>query len=114
MTFIGIRTLYKGGVYNPVRVKIPTSVPADTIFDENQSVRWNREKAAAINNARKEAMAKNRAAENEVSRCFENDIIEALQDEYEFSPPRQPLFIIGLMSPDTVLAMVRLCRMQKT
>jgi len=88
MTFEVIRTLCEAGAYKPVYVEVPQPVPSGFIFDENQSVVWNREQVREANEARMQAIEANRISEGDACRRFEQDVIAALQDEFEFSEPQ--------------------------
>lgn len=85
MTFNEIRVRIKDDTYQPVYVNVPGRVSSDHIFDENQTVKWNREKAAAVNEARIRAMDENRKEEGLAYNLFRQDVISALQNEYDFS-----------------------------
>lgn len=88
MTFYDIRTRLNEGVYNPAYVAVPEGVSPNHIFDENQTVKWNREKAASVNAARKAAIAMNRDLEGAASNLFQCDLVGALQCEYVFTLSR--------------------------
>ena len=56
------------------------------IFDENQTVKWNREKVLSENQRIRNAKEAYRDEENRKNQQFRDDLLSVLQEEYGLSP----------------------------
>lgn len=84
MTFGEISTKFMTGAYEP-KVPFPCSkqvYPDTYIFDEDRTVRWNKEKAKEENQKREEALAEHRASVREGENAFRADAISLAMEEY--------------------------------
>lgn len=59
--------------------------PKDHIFDEEKSVRWNREKAAEENNKRQQKLADYRASVLAGEDAFRSDVLSFIESEYDLN-----------------------------
>ena len=62
-----------------------TVLPKDFIFDENQSVKWNRQKVQEHNEVAQQAKKLYRDRMNEIDRWFSNQVQEVIQNELQVS-----------------------------
>lgn len=87
MTTAEIINNIENGVYKPT-MTCPTErlFKDDHIFDENQTVKWNREKALAENQRIRNAKETYRDEENRKNQQFRDDLLSVLQEEYGLSP----------------------------
>ena len=56
--------------------------PEDHVFDEEKSVRWNREKVAEENKKRQQDLADYRASVRAGEDAFRNDVVSFIETEY--------------------------------
>lgn len=61
------------------------SLPHDFIFDENQSVKWNRQKVQERNEVAQQAKKLYRDRMNEIDRWFSKQVQEVIQNELQVS-----------------------------
>jgi hypothetical protein len=80
-----IRARYDTGEYNYKNEKIPKKLPADYIFDEELSVKCNRELVIEHNQRSDEIARANRAGQAALYKQLHDDIIEYLKDSYGFT-----------------------------
>ena len=59
--------------------------PKDHIFDEEKSVRWNREKAAGETNKRQQKLADYRASVLTGEDAFRSDVLSFIESEYDLN-----------------------------
>lgn len=83
MTLEQIKNRYNTGDYNS-RVPYPRSNgwKEGHIFDEDKSVKWNREEVARKNQEIKDAKVAHRNDQNRLWNELHNDVINALMEEY--------------------------------
>ena len=88
------------GYYNPKAQKPKFERYADNyVFDENMSVKWNREEAARRNKAYKDALNAYYAIQNENDKKFQEDLILAIMNDTNF--PRAKAEMIYSKAYDT-------------
>ena len=88
------------GYYNPDAQRPKFEKYAENhIFDENMSVKWNREEAVRRNQAYKDALNAYYAIQNEKDREFQEDLILAIMNDTNF--PRAKAKMIFSKAYDT-------------
>lgn len=77
--------------------------PEDHVFDEEKSVRWNREKVAEENKKRQQDLADYRASVRAGEDAFRNDVVSFIETEYGLNKAQaQAVFFPWPMSKATV------------
>lgn len=71
-----------------------TPYPADYVFDEDKSVKWNREQVIIENEKIAAAKKDYQDAENAAYKAFRTDVIGFLQDTYDLNET-QAVYIFG-------------------
>lgn len=79
-----IRDRYNSGYYT-YRVNIPTKVPADHVFDEELSVRRNRELVAEHNDKVEAMKREERQKQQELYSQLTNDVVAYIMEAYGLS-----------------------------
>lgn len=84
-----IRIAYNNKEYE-TKLLYPTSEMFPTfkenhVFDENQSIKWNREKVIEENNKKKEALKIYKESQSTLDRKLTEDIIQAIMEENNIS-----------------------------
>lgn len=59
--------------------------PEDHLFDEEKSVRWNRERAAEENNKRQQKLADYRASVRAGEDAFRSDVLSFIESKYDLN-----------------------------
>lgn len=91
MNFEVIRHLIKESETGHNRYNLPIYRPTEPLWeenyvvDENESIKWNREQVIIHNNAVRETMNKFRHKRIDEIKNFNNDIKEAIINEYKFT-----------------------------
>lgn len=87
MTTAEIINNIENGAYKPT-MAYPTErfFKDGHIFDENQTVKWNREKVLSENQRIRNAKEAYRDEENRKNQQFRDDLLSVLQEEYGLSP----------------------------
>lgn len=80
-----IRARYDAGEYNYKYEKVPAKLLADYIFDEELSVKRNRELVIEHNQKSDEISRANKAGQAALYKQLRDDIIEYLKDSYGFT-----------------------------
>lgn len=76
MTIDDIIHDYNNGVYTPEKVVIPNKYPADYVFDENMSVKWNRECVLSENSKIDDMRKKAADEENRLCKLLRRQVID--------------------------------------
>lgn len=87
MTFENVRANYWAGEYRP-KVKLGYRAPtisADTIIDENMSVKWNREEVKRRNEIIIEDFTAAKQEERDLYDKFKDDLFKAAKSEYKLN-----------------------------
>lgn len=85
MTIEEVREAVQNGQYYAKYAAVPPIIQKGFIFDEEKSVRWNREQAEKAREVRKEALMAKRQAEQAANRKFEEDLVAAIQEDYHLT-----------------------------
>ena len=85
MSIDEIRNALDKGQYKAHFVEVPAIVAKGHIFDENKSIKWNREQEERERQTRQDAISTNRQAEAAAVSRFSADLISAIQEEYRLS-----------------------------
>lgn len=81
-----VRIDYENGEYdNKIPYPRKSKLKEDHVFDENKSVKWNREEVVRYNKSVDEERIKYREETNRLSAKLHDDIINALVNEYNFT-----------------------------
>ena len=80
-----IRDRYYAGGYTVEHSDIPNLVPESHVFDEELSVKRNRELAIENNKRRAELIAERNTKQSELYQQLTNDIIDYIVDSYELN-----------------------------
>ena len=75
----------ENGDYEPEVVLIPKKLASDHIFDEDLSVKQNRQMLEDYNNMRCDKIKLNRQKANEADKRFETDLASALVNDYSLN-----------------------------
>ena len=85
MSINEVKDALNAGQYKAPYVEVPPAVVKGHVFDEEKSVKWNREQEEKARQARQEAITANRQAELAAVHNFATDLINAIQEDYDLS-----------------------------
>lgn len=80
-----IRENYDNGYYNAPYTEPMTMLPADYVFDENLSVKANRELVEEHNNKCDEQRRTRRAVQNSLEKQLRNDVADYIIEAYDLT-----------------------------
>lgn len=85
MDITEIRQKYDQGGYEPEPITIPDTVPENHVFDENMSVKWNRDQVEKHNREVKNLRIEERNREAHSENMLRTDVVNYIRGVYKFT-----------------------------